>query len=37
MQFGRLIEYNIRNIYFLNHTQNLVQKLKSDRISLVYL
>ena len=27
MKFGQLIEFNMRNIYFKNHTQNVVEKL----------
>ena len=27
IKFGQLIEYNIRNIFLKNHTQNVVEKL----------
>ena len=27
MKFGQLVEYNMRNIFLENHTQNLVEKL----------
>ena len=27
MKFGQLIEYNMRNIFLENHTQNVVEKL----------
>ena len=27
MKFDQLIEYNIRNIFLGNHTQNMVEKL----------
>ena len=30
MKFGQLIEYNLRNIFVKNHTQNVVEKLLSD-------
>ena len=30
MKFGQLIEYNVRNIYHKNHTQNVAEKLFSD-------
>ena len=30
MKFGRLIEYNMRNIFLENHTQNGVEKLVPD-------
>ena len=30
MKFGQLIEYNMRNIFFKNHTQNVVDKLFPD-------
>ena len=30
MKFGRLIEYNMRNIFLENHTQNWVKKLVPD-------
>ena len=31
MKFGQLIEYNMRNIFFLkNHTQNVLEKLFQD-------
>ena len=26
MKFGQLIEYNMRNIFVENHTQNLLEK-----------
>ena len=29
-KFVKLIEYNIRNIFFKNYTQNLVEKLLPD-------
>ena len=30
MTFGQLIEYNMRNIFLKNHTQNVVEKLFPD-------
>ena len=30
MNFGQLIECNIRNIFLKNHTQNVVEKLVPD-------
>ena len=30
MKFDQLIEYNIRNIFLKNHTQNVVEKLFPD-------
>ena len=30
MKFGQLIEYNMRNIFLENHTQNVVEKLVPD-------
>ena len=30
MEFGQLVEYNIRNILLKNHTQNVVEKLFLD-------
>ena len=27
MKFGHLIEFNMRNIFWKNHTQNMVEKL----------
>ena len=33
MKFGQLIEYNLRNIYLKNHTQNVVEKLFPDPFS----
>ena len=30
IKFGQLIDYNMRNIFFKDHTQNLVQKLVPD-------
>ena len=34
MKFGQLIEYNMKNIFFLkNHTQNVVEKLKCSHQS----
>ena len=30
MKFGQLIEYNMRNIFLKNHTQNVVEKLFPD-------
>ena len=27
MKFGQLMEYNMRNIFLKNHTQNVVEKL----------
>ena len=30
MKLGHLIEYNMRNIFFKNHTQNVAEKLFSD-------
>ena len=27
MKFGQVIEYNMRNIFLQNHTQNVVEKL----------
>ena len=30
MKFGQLAEYNMRNIFMKNHTQNVVEKLFSD-------
>ena len=30
MKFGQLIEYNMRNIFLKNHTQNTVEKLSPD-------
>ena len=29
-KFGQLTEYNMRNIFFKNHTQNMVEKLFPD-------
>ena len=31
MKFGQLIEYNMRNIFLKNHTENVVEKLVQDR------
>ena len=30
MKFGLLIEYNIRNLFAENHTQNVLKKLFTD-------
>ena len=30
MKFGQLIEYNMRNIFLKNHTQNVLEKLFPD-------
>ena len=30
MKFGQLMEYNMTNIFFLNHTQNVEEKLFPD-------
>ena len=30
MKFGQLIDYNMRNIFLKNHTQNVVEKLVPD-------
>ena len=30
IKFGQLIEYNIRNIYLKNYTQNVVEKVLLD-------
>ena len=30
MKFGQLVEYNMRNIFLKNHTQNMVEKLFPD-------
>ena len=30
MKFGQLIEYNMRNVFLENHTQNAVEKLVLD-------
>ena len=30
MKFGQLIEYNMRNIFVENHTQNVLEKLFPD-------
>ena len=30
MKFGQLIEYNMRNIFFDKHTQNMLEKLFPD-------
>ena len=30
MKFGQLIEYNMRNTFLKNHTQNVVEKLVLD-------
>ena len=30
MKFGQLIDYNMRNIFLKNHTQNVVEKLFLD-------
>ena len=30
MKFGQLIKYNKKNIFFKNHTQNMVEKLLPD-------
>ena len=30
MKFGQLIEYDMRNIFLENHTQNVVEKLVPD-------
>ena len=30
MKFGQLIEYNMRNIFLENNTQNVVEKLFPD-------
>ena len=30
LKFGQLIEYNMRNISFENHTQNVLEKLFPD-------
>ena len=30
IKFGQLIEYNIRNIYLKNYTQNVVEKVLPD-------
>ena len=30
MKFGQLKEYNMRNIFLKNHTQNVVEKLFPD-------
>ena len=30
MKFGQLIEYNIRNIFLENHTQNVMERLFPD-------
>ena len=32
MKFGQLIEYNMRNIFLENHTQNVVETLSSHPI-----
>ena len=30
MKFGHLIQYNMKNIFLKNHTQNVVEKLVPD-------
>ena len=30
MKFGQLIDYNVRNIFLKNHTQNVMEKLVPD-------
>ena len=30
MKFGQLLEYNKRNVFLKNHTQNVVEKLFPD-------
>ena len=30
IKFGQLIEYNMRNIFMKNHTQNMMEKLVPD-------
>ena len=30
MEFSQLIEYNMRNIFLRNHTQNMAEKLFPD-------
>ena len=30
MKFGQLLEYNMRNIFLKNHTQNVAEKLMPD-------
>ena len=30
MKFGQLVEYNMRNIFIKNHTQNVLEKLFTD-------
>ena len=30
IKFGQLVEYNMKNIFFLNHTQNVIGKLVPD-------
>ena len=30
MKFGELLEHNMRNIFLINHTQNMLEKLFSD-------
>ena len=34
MNFGQLMEYSMRNIFFKNHAQNLVEKLFPNAIKL---
>ena len=38
MEFGHLIQYNMRNMFLKNHTQNVMKKLFPDpRIRFVFL
>ena len=37
MKFGQLIEYNMRNIFLENHTQNVVDKLDPKNQNIVFL
>ena len=36
MKFGQLIEYNMRNIFLENHTQNGVDKLDPKNQNMVF-